>query len=69
MKKHKFTYEKSGVNINAADNFVKFISNISTKNKGNKKFKNIGGFGSISNIPKILDNQKLWLALMELAQK
>ena len=52
MKKNKFTYEKSGVNINAADNFVKFISNISTKNKGNKKFKNIGGFGSISNIPK-----------------
>ena len=52
MKKHKFTYEKSGVNINAADNFVKFISNISTKNKGNKKFKNIGGFSSISNIPK-----------------
>ena len=52
MKKHKFTYEKSGVNINAADNFVKFISNISPKNKGNKKFKNIGGFGSISDIPK-----------------
>ena len=52
MKKSKFTYLKSGVNINAADNFVKFISNISTKNKGNKKFKNIGGFGSISDIPK-----------------
>jgi phosphoribosylformylglycinamidine cyclo-ligase len=51
MKKHKFTYEKSGVNINAADNFIKFISNISSKNKGNKKFNNIGGFGSISNIP------------------
>ena len=28
MKKHKFTYEKSGVDIKAADNFVKFISNI-----------------------------------------
>ena len=26
MKNKKFTYEKSGVNINAADNFVKFIS-------------------------------------------
>ena len=52
MKKNKFTYLKSGVNIKAADNFVKFISNISTKNKGNKKFKNIGGFGSISDIPK-----------------
>ena len=34
MKKEKFTYEKSGVNINAADNFVKFISAISSNNKG-----------------------------------
>ena len=59
MKKHKFTYEKSGVSINAADNFVKFISNISTKNKGNKKFKNIGGFGSISNIPKNIKQPKI----------
>ena len=52
MKKYKFTYEKSGVNIAAADNFVKFISKISPKNKSGKKFKNIGGFGSISSIPK-----------------
>jgi phosphoribosylformylglycinamidine cyclo-ligase len=51
MKKQKYTYEKSGVNISAADNFVKFISNISSKNKGKKKFTNIGGFGSISSIP------------------
>ena len=51
MKKSKFTYLKSGVNINAADNFVKFISNISTKKKGKKKFNNIGGFGSINSIP------------------
>jgi len=51
MKKQKFTYEKSGVNIDAADNFVKFISSISSKNKGKKKLGNIGGFGSISNIP------------------
>ena len=36
MKKEKFTYEKSGVNINAADNFVKFISSISSNNKGKK---------------------------------
>ena len=59
MKKHNFTYEKSGVNINAADNFVKFISNISSKNKGNKKFKNIGGFGSISDIPKNFKKPKI----------
>ena len=59
MKKHKFTYEKSGVNIKAADNFVKFISNISSKNKGNKKFNNIGSFGSISDIPKDFKRPKI----------
>ena len=59
MKKQKFTYEKSGVNINAADNFIKFISGISTKNKGKKKFNNIGGFGSISNIPNSLKKPKI----------
>jgi len=59
MKKHNFTYEKSGVNIDAADNFVKYISNISSKNKGNKKFKNIGGFGSISNIPSNFKRPKI----------
>ena len=53
MKKYNFTYQKSGVNINAADNFVKFISNISKKNK------NIGGFGSISNIPRNLKKPKI----------
>ena len=59
MNKKKFTYEKSGVNINAADNFVKFISSISSNNKGKKKFSNIGGFGSISSIPKNLKNPKI----------
>ena len=38
MKKLNLTYQKSGVNINAADKFVNFISNISSKNKGKKKF-------------------------------
>ena len=59
MKKKKFTYEKSGVNINAADNFVKFISSIPSNNKGKKKFNNIGGFGSITDIPKNLKNPKI----------
>ena len=59
MKKQKFTYEKSGVNISSADKFVKFISNISTNNKGNKKFKNIGGFGSITDIPLNIKNPKI----------
>ena len=59
MNKSLFTYKKSGVDINAADKFVKFISNISTNKKGKKKFKNIGGFGSITSIPKNLKNPKL----------
>ncbi len=59
MNNSKFTYQKSGVNIAAADDFVKFISNISTKNKSNKKFKNIGGFGSITNIPKNIKRPKI----------
>ena len=59
MKKQKFTYEKSGVNIDAADNFVKFISGISSKNKGKKKFSNIGGFGSVSDIPKSFKKPKI----------
>ena len=59
MKKQKFTYEKSGVNINAADNFIKFISSISSNNKGKKKFNNIGGFGSISSIPKNIKRPKI----------
>ena len=59
MKKEKFTYEKSGVNIGAADKFVKFISSISSNNKDKRKFNNIGGFGSISNIPKNLKRPKI----------
>ena len=59
MNKNIFTYKKSGVDINAADKFVKFISNNSTDKKGKKKFKNIGGFGSITSIPKNLKNPKL----------
>ncbi len=51
MNNKNFTYKKSGVNINAADKFVNFISSVSSKKKGKKKFSNIGGFGSISNIP------------------
>tara|TARA_Y100001970_G_scaffold196926_1_gene239500 strand:+ start:92 stop:1123 length:1032 start_codon:yes stop_codon:yes gene_type:complete len=52
MNNRKFTYKKSGVNITAADSFVNFISKISSKKKGKKKFSNIGAFGSINNIPK-----------------
>ena len=59
MKKNLITYKKSGVDINAADKFVNFISNISSKKKGKRKFNNIGGFGSINNIPKNIKNPKI----------
>ena len=59
MNKKNFTYKKSGVNIDTADNFVKFISTISAKKRGKKKFSNIGGFGSISDIPKYIKNPKI----------
>ncbi len=59
MNKKLFTYKKSGVNIRAADKFVNFISNISSKKKGNKKFNNIGGFGSISHLPKNIKRPKI----------
>jgi len=59
MNKKKFTYKKSGVNIKAADNFVNFISTISSKKKGKKKFSNIGGFGSISDIPNHIKQPKI----------
>ena len=59
MNKRLFTYKKSGVNINSADKFVNFISAISSKKKGKKKFSNIGGFGSISDIPSHIKKPKL----------
>jgi len=59
MNKKLFTYKKSGVNIGAADKFVNFISKISSKKKGNKKFKNIGGFGSISDLPRNVKKPKI----------
>ena len=59
MIKKKFTYKKSGVDIDSADNFVKFISKISSKKKGKKKFSNIGGFGSITDLPKNIKNPKI----------
>ncbi len=59
MNKNLFTYKKSGVDINAADRFVRYISTISSKKRGKKKFNNIGGFGSINNIPNNVKNPKI----------
>ena len=59
MKNNNLTYEKSGVNIKAADNFVKIISSLSKKRRNSKNFQNIGGFGSITNIPKNIKNPQI----------
>ena len=59
MNKNIFTYKKSGVDIKASDKFIKFIANISSNKKGKKKFNKIGGFGSISDIPKNFKNPKI----------
>ena len=59
MNKNLITYKKSGVDITAADKFVSFISKITSKKRGKKKFNNIGGFGSISNIPKNIKDPKI----------
>ena len=60
MNKNLFTYKKSGVNIDKADKFVNFIANITSKKRGNKKLNNnIGGFGSVSNVPKNIKNPKI----------
>ncbi len=59
MKNNKLTYEKSGVNIKAADKFVKFISLVSNKSKNSGKFKNIGSFGSITKIPNTFKNPQI----------
>tara|TARA_B100000575_G_scaffold4001_1_gene2999 strand:- start:1186 stop:2214 length:1029 start_codon:yes stop_codon:yes gene_type:complete len=59
MSKNRLTYKKSGVDINAADKFIKYISNITTRKKGKKKLNNIGGFGSITNVPQNLKKPKI----------
>ena len=56
MNSKKLTYTKSGVNIKKANKFVKFISSISKKTDKSGNFKNIGGFGAMSNIPNNLKN-------------
>ena len=59
MNNNSLTYEKSGVNIKAADNFVKFITSLSKKRSKSKNFQNIGGFASINPIPKKIKDPQL----------
>ena len=59
MSINKLTYAKSGVNIKKADKFVNFIASLSRKTNKSGDFKNIGGFGAISKIPKHLKKPHL----------
>ena len=59
MNNSKFTYQKSGVNITAADKFIDFISKKTKQKKNKSKFKNIGAFGSITDIPRIYKKPKI----------
>ncbi len=59
MKGNNLTYQKSGVNIKAADNFIKFLSSLSKKRQKSKNFQNIGGFGSITEIDRKTKNPQL----------
>ena len=59
MRTKSFTYEKSGVSIKKADNFIKFISSSTKKSKKSGKFKNIGGFGALTKLPLKLKNPYL----------
>ena len=56
MKSQKLSYKNSGVNIKSADKFIDFISNLTKKTEKSGDFKNIGGFGAISSIPKNFKN-------------
>ena len=56
LKKTYNSYEKSGVNISAANSFVKHIAKLTKKNDQKRRAKNglenIGGFGSLFDISK-----------------
>jgi len=54
----KLTYKESGVNIRAADSFIRFISSQTKKSKKSGK-NNIGSFASITKIPKNYKNPYL----------
>ena len=59
MGNKSLTYQKSGVNIKAADIFVKYLSSISKNRKKRSNSGNIGGFGSISDFPDNIKNPKI----------
>ncbi len=59
MKTNKLTYQRSGVNIKQADKFVNFIKSITKKTNKSVDFKNIGGFGAITEVPNNLKKPQI----------
>ncbi len=59
MNYKSLTYQKSGVNIKAADIFVNYLSKMSKNREKRTNFQNIWGFGSISDIPSKIKNPKI----------
>ena len=59
MNNKSLTYQKSGVNIKAADILLNIISKMSKTGKKRTNSENIGGFGSISDIPNYIKNPKI----------
>ena len=60
MKKNLFTYKKSGVNIVAADKFVNFIANNSSKKKAKKSLIILVALVLYQIFQKISKLQGLW---------
>ena len=56
MNKKNLTYKKSGVNIAAANTFVKFISSLNTKDKKSSKI--LVDLDQLLIFPAILKGQK-----------
>ena len=69
MNKKLFTYKKSGVNIDAADSFVNFISSVSSKKKAKKSFLILGDLVQYQVFQIMLNSLKLLPVRMELEPK
>ena len=59
MNKKLFTYKKSGVNIDALINLLISLLIYHQKKEAIKSYNNIGGFGSVSDVPKNIKNPKI----------
>ena len=59
MNNKSLTYQKVALISKQRIILLKFISSLSKTGKSGSNFENIGGFGSISDIPKYIKNPKI----------